>query len=262
MPRRTMPGKPKRKKNPDGEMSLTGHLRELRNRLLVCLVLLVAAALAGLHFAPEIVETLLNIGEQYHYRFVYIAPQELLMQYVSVALIFALVVTTPMLCYQLWAFVRPGLKKGENLLFLLVLIFGLICFCLGVFFAFKIMMPFMLNFLISFGETSDATASISVENYMSFLMTVFLVFGAIFELPVLSMTLTGMGILQVRWMRKGRRIMVVVIFLISALITPPDVVSQIMVAIPLLALYEISILLCTVFQKLKDRRAKRQEQLD
>lgn len=232
-------------------MTLSGHLRELRNRLLVCLLLLTAAMLIGLHFAPELVGLLLQIGRQYQYQFVYIAPQELIVQYLSVALVFALCVTLPVLLYQAWAFISPGLKPHENRLFLAAMIAGLFCFGGGVLFAYRVMLPFMLRFLISLSPGSLATAAITVQNYMTFLMTVFVVFGAMFELPVVSVLLTQTGLLKIRWMRKGRRVIIVVIFFVAALITPPDVVSQIMVAIPMLLLYELSIVLCTLCQKLR-----------
>jgi len=248
--------------NNHGEMSLSGHLRELRNRLLVCVILLVVTVLAGLHFAPDIVTYLLDIGRKYRYQFVYIAPQEMLMEYVSVSVLFGIVVTLPVLIYETWAFIRPGLKKGENLTFLLAMLFGLLCFGIGVAFALRIMLPFMLSFLITLSIGSGVSASISVQSYMSFLMTVFVVFGATFELPVVSVLLNQIGVLKVRWMRKGRRVVIVVIFFVAALITPPDVVSQVMIAIPMMALYELSILLCTVFQKIRERRKKNAEAED
>jgi sec-independent protein translocase protein TatC len=82
-------------------------------------------------------------------------------------------------------------------------------------------------------------------------MTIFVLFGAVFELPVLSVLLTQMGLLKVQWMKKGRKVMIVVIFFVAALITPPDVISQIMVAVPMMALYELSIVLCLLFQRMK-----------
>lgn len=245
---------PKKKTpNPTGEMPLSEHLRELRNRLLVCAAVLLVSTLAGLHFAPQIVETLLESGRSYQYRFVYIAPQELLMQYFSTALVIGLCMTLPALFYETWAFVRPGLRKHENLIFLLAMLFGLLCFSLGVYFAYRVMLPFMLYFLSSVSGGSGVAAAVSVQNYMTFLMTVFLVFGIVFELPVISILLTQMGLLKVAWMRKGRRAVIVLVFVAAALITPPDVVSQIMVAVPMMALYELSILLCTVIQKLQNR---------
>jgi sec-independent protein translocase protein TatC len=86
-------------------------------------------------------------------------------------------------------------------------------------------------------------------------MTIFLIFGIVFELPVVSVLLTQMGLLKPEWMKKGTRVVIVVIFVVAALITPPDIVSQIMVAIPMIGLYELSILLCTICQKLRGAKA-------
>jgi sec-independent protein translocase protein TatC len=121
------------------------------------------------------------------------------------------------------------------------MIFGLICFAAGVAFAYFLIMPFMLNFLISFSFEVNVTDSISIGNYLNFLLTVFLIFGVVFELPVVSVILTRLGVIKAEWLVKARKVMIVVIFFIAAVITPPDVVSQIMVAVPMICLYEISI---------------------
>ncbi len=235
-------------------MTLSGHLRELRNRVVVCLVCLVICFLAALHFAPDIIDFLTDLGKEYGYTYVYIAPQELLMQYFSVALLAGVCVTLPLILYQIWAFVQPGLKKNENILFLAAMISGLLCFALGIFFAYKIMLPFMLYFLIDISKGSGITASISVQNYMSFLLTIFVIFGIVFELPVVSVLLTQMGLLKVKWMKTGRRFVIVLIFFIAAVITPPDIVSQIMVAVPMIGLYELSILISALLLRLRRRR--------
>ncbi len=240
--------RPEEDQEPEGkEMSLSGHLRELRNRLLVCLLVLLVSVAAGLRYAPSIVQALLSMGENCGYDFVYIAPQELLMQYFSVALVMGLVVSFPVICYETWAFVSPGLKRNENRLFLFAMGFGLLCFCIGIIFAYKIMLPFMLDFFVTLGVGSSASAAISVENYMTFFTTIFLIFGIMFELPMLALLLTKVGLIKVSWMRKGRRVVIVAVFVISAIITPPDIVSQIMVALPMLVLYELSIMLCRLF---------------
>lgn len=240
-------------------MSLSGHLREMRNRILVCLILLLVSTTGSLACAKELVGFLLSMGKGYGYRFVYIAPQELLMQYFTVSLIVGICVTLPMLFYQVWAFLRPGLKKSENLFFIFSMVSGLLCFGGGVYFAYRIMLPFMLSFLLSLSHGSGVSASVSVQNYIGFLMTVFLIFGLVFELPVVSVLLTQMGALKVRWMKKGRKLVIVAIFFVAAVITPPDVVSQILVAVPMTLLYELSILLCTACERLKGGLGKRKD---
>lgn len=235
-------------------MSLSGHLRELRNRLAVCILCLILSFMVGLHYAPELVQLLTDMGSAYGYVYVYIAPQELLMQYFSVALIAAVCITFPVIAYNIWAFVQPGLRKNENTLFRMALFCGLACFIAGVLFAYYIMMPFMLYFLIELSAGSQISASISVQSYLSFVFSIFVIFGIIFELPVLSVVLTQIGLVKVNWMKKGRRLIIVLIFLIAALVTPPDIVSQIMVALPMIALYEVSILLSSILMKFRKNR--------
>ena len=117
----------------------------------------------------------------------------------------------------------------------------------------------MLEFLISLSSGSSVSATVSVQSYISFLMTVFMVFGFIFELPMVSVLLTQMGFLKAEWMKKGRKIVIVGIFFIAAVITPPDVVSQVMVAVPMLVLYELSIVLCMLCQRLKGGIIRKKE---
>ena len=235
----------------DGSMSLTGHLKELRNRIAVCLVVLVAGFFLCLSVAGRIVTALTDLGTVYNYTYVYIAPQELLLVYFNLALVGGVVLTFPVLAYEAYAFCSPGLSRRERTGIVLALLAGTVFFLLGVAFARFISMPFMLRFLIGFSREVDVAASISIQQYVSFLLTVFLIFGAVFELPVISVLLTGLGVLKAEWLMKGRRVMIVAIFVLAAIITPPDIVSQIMVAIPMIGLYELSILLSRLVMKAK-----------
>ena len=232
-------------------MPLTGHLQELRNRLVICIISLIIFFLVCLYFAPSIINMLTKLGKQYGYSFVQLSPQELLLQQISVSLTGGLVLSFPVILYHIWAFIQPGLKKNENTLFLGALIFGLLFFAAGVLFALKVMLPFMLHFLISLTKKTEIISSVSISQYISFLLTIFLVMGIVFELPVISVILTQLGLLKVEWMKKSRRVIIILIFLVAAVITPPDVVSQVMVAVPMLGLYELSILVCTVLLRLR-----------
>ena len=160
-----------------------------------------------------------------------------------------------MLAYQVYAFCSPGLSKKERGFTLAALIAGTLCFLAGAAFARFISLPFMLRFLIQFTFEVDVSASISIDQYVSFLLTVFVIFGLVFELPVISVLLTGLGLIKAEWLRKGRKVMIVLIFVLAAIITPPDVVSQIMVAIPMIGLYELSIVLCRLVAR-SEKRAR------
>ena len=237
-------------------MSLSGHLRELRNRILVCVILLVVTFGLCLSVAPQIVTLLTDMGKRYNYVYVYIAPQELFLVYMNVALVGAVVVCFPVLAYQVYAFCSPGLSGKERAYISGSLIAGALCFLLGVAFAYFISLPFMLRFLIQFTGEVDVAASISIQQYVSFLLTVFVIFGLVFELPVVSVLLTGLGLVKAEWLVKGRKGMIVVIFVLAAIITPPDIVSQVMVAVPMLLLYEVSIFLSRAVGKMKKTTAE------
>ena len=233
----------------DGSMSLSGHLKELRNRIIVVVVLLFVAFTVCLSFAPDLITFLTDMGEKYNYVFVYIAPQELLLVYLNTALIGALVICFPLLAYEVYAFCSPGLTKKERTFFIASLLAGTVFFLIGVAFARFISLPFVLRFLIQFTGQVDVSASISIQQYIGFLLTIFVVFGLVFELPVVSVLLTGLGLIHADLLRKGRKIMIVVIFIMAAIITPPDVVSQVMVALPMILLYELSIGLSSLVGK-------------
>ena len=251
-----MKKKAKEPVSPDGSMSLSGHLRELRNRILICVILLVVVFGICLSFAPRLVTLLTDMGRRYDYVYVYIAPQELFLVYMNVALVGAVVVCFPVLAYQVYAFCSPGLSGKERGYISGALIAGGLCFLVGVAFAYFISLPFMLRFLIQFTGEVDVAASISIQQYVSFLLTVFVIFGLVFELPVVSVLLTGLGLVKAEWLVKGRKVMIVIIFVLAAIITPPDIVSQIMVAIPMLALYEISIALSRVVGRARKSAAE------
>ncbi len=239
-------------------MSLSGHLKELRNRIIVVVLLLFVAFTVCLSFAPNLITFLTDMGEKYNYVYVYIAPQELLLVYLNTALVGALVVCFPVVAYEVYAFCSPGLTKKEKSFFIASLFAGTLFFVLGVAFARYISLPFVLRFLIQFTGQVDVSASISIQQYIGFLLTIFVVFGLVFELPVISVLLTGLGLIRAEWLRKGRKVMIVVIFVMAAIITPPDVVSQVMVALPMILLYELSIALSSLVGK--RRKAKDEDE--
>ena len=235
----------------DGSMTLTGHLKELRNRLIICAVVFVVGVVVSLAYADRLIDLLTAMGRDY-YQFVSIAPQEKLMQYFRVSLIAAVIVTIPVALYQVYAFAKPGLKRSERFFFRLVLLFGLALFCVGVLFAYKVTLPFMLNFLVTLEGTDYITASISIESYINLCLTMFIIFGCVFEMPLITIILSKMGIINPQILKQVRGVAIVVIFFIAAVVTPPDIVSQCMVAFPMVLLYFVSIFLSGIFYKPRD----------
>jgi sec-independent protein translocase protein TatC len=241
-----------------GKMTIRGHLRELRRRMVICGVVFAAAFAICFYNAGTIIRLLTDMGVRYGYQFVYIAPQELLMVYFNVAITCGVLVDLPVIAMEIYRFSQPGLKPGEQKSLLWALVFGGMCFVVGLLFAYKISVPFMLYFLINFsGDAVPVTASISIQQFLSFVMTVFVIFGCVFEMPVVSALLARLGFLKPEWMLKYRKYAIVLIFLIAAIITPPDVASQVLVALPMVLLYEISIALTRAFyqERLKEAEA-------
>ena len=235
----------------DGNMTLTGHLKELRNRLIVCAVVFVAAVVVTLAYADRLIDLLTAMGQGF-YTFVSIAPQEKLMQYFRVSLLAAVVVTVPVALYQVYAFAKPGLKKSETFFLKLVILLGLALFVVGVLFAYKLMMPFMLQFLSTGIEGAEyIQTTTSIESYVNLCLTMFIIFGCVFEMPLITIILSKMGIINPQLLKQVRGVAIVIIFFIAAVVTPPDIVSQCMVAGPMVLLYFISIFLSGIFYKPK-----------
>ena len=234
----------------DGSMTLTGHLKELRNRLIICAVVFVVGVIGFLAVSDKLIDLLTAMARNANYTFVFLAPQEKLMQYFRVSLIAAVVITVPVALYQVYAFAKPGLKKSETFFLKLVILLGLALFVVGVMFAYKLMMPFMLQFLSTGIEGADyIQTTTSIESYVSLCLTMFIIFGCVFEMPLVTIILAKMGIANPQLMKKGRGIAIVLIFFVAAVVTPPDIVSQCMVAIPMVLLYFVSTFLSGIFYK-------------
>lgn len=230
-------------------MGLSDHLREVRNRLAVIIVVFVGVALISYQYMDPLAKILMDLATGYE--FIYTSPSELFMQYIKMSLICGVIVGAPVIVYEIWAFMAPGLTKKESRMIILAFIAGFGCFAVGVAFSFRIVLPFMLEFLKNVSVTQIVMPMMKIEDYINFLLSNFISFGIVFEMPVVSFLLTSMGLLKYQWLIKSRKIAIVFIFIAAAIITPPDVVSQTMVAIPMLALYQISIYISKVFSKKK-----------
>ena len=241
-----------KKKDQDQTASLSSHLKELRKRIMVIAIVFLILVIPAFEIAPYIVEYFVDIAVAFGYRLIYLAPAELFTQYIKVTLVVSFSALLPLIFYQIWAFCRPGLKKKENLYFVGAVVFGFISFIIGVIFAYFTILPFMLQFFLSVNISSTITANISVSNYISFILSTLLTFGIIFEMPVII--LTAIGLLKSSFLEKGRKVIIVLIFLICAIITPPDIVSQIMVAIPMILLYQLSIIISHLIEKKKNKK--------
>lgn len=234
-------------KTGDVSMSIIDHLSELRKRLILIVVALLICVIVCCIFVDRIVQLMLDLGKQFD--FVYMSPGELVNCYFRLVLIMALVLASPIILYQLWAFVRPALLKKEKAAVFTGLVGGLFFFCMGVAFAYWIAIPFLLKFFINFNNTGVIRDTIAFQNYMSFLVSTFLSFGLVFEFPMLVLILSKLGLVKPALLVQIRKYAFLIIFIIAAVITPPDISSQIMMSIPMMGLYELSIVLCRITTK-------------
>jgi len=166
----------------------------------------------------------------------------------KITLMAAFLVALPVVLYQLWAFVAPGLYSHEKKLVLPLVVSSTLLFIVGVAFCYFIVIPGMSKFIQAFAPTS-ITAAPDIEQYFGFVLTLFLVFGIAFEVPIAVIVLARIGIVSIEQLRKSRGYFVVGAFIVSAVVTPPDVVSQLALAVPMCVLYEIGILAAVLFIK-------------
>ena len=227
---------------PEGEMGFLDHLEELRWRIIKGLLAIIVGSAVSFGFIDQILEILLKPTTSTSYR---IALQVLSVQGMFlikwfIAFISGFVLAMPVVVYQIWKFVTPGLKINEKRYALPVVLFACISFITGVSFGYLVLIPFSLEFFSGMGA-GLVENNFSITYYFSFLTWLLLGAGLVFQLPVLSLFLSAIGVLTPPFMRHYRRHAVVTILILSSFITPPDPVSMLMMAVPLVVLYEISI---------------------
>jgi sec-independent protein translocase protein TatC len=241
-------------KSPDSSMSFWDHLDELRARLIrICISLVVGASL-GLWKAAFFIEKLTLPSQKYVEQLVYLKPATALMVQLKVGFLIGLLLTVPYALYELWGFVSPGLypneKKGVGWWILTSFVLVLV----GCAFAYWIVLPIALRFLLTIQLSSivPVIASITIDAYLSFTIQLIIAFGLVFQLPLVMFLASRIGLVSGAWFQKHRREAIVVIFIIAAILTPPDVVSQILLGVPLLILYELGALAAVIGKKRRE----------
>lgn len=240
-------------------MTLIQHLTELRKRLLWVLVIMAAGMGICYLFVDQIYDFLVApladaMGPYDSRRLIYTGLTEAFFTSLKVTFFAGVFVTFPFLLWQIWLFIAPGLYKAERNAFLPFLVATPALFFLGGACLYYLVLPMALPFFLSFQTTPAETAlpiqlEARVSEYLNLLMTLIFSFGLCFEMPVLLALMGKMGMITAETLSKQRRYAIVIIFVVAAILTPPDILSQVLLAVPLLLLYELSIILVRHVQK-------------
>jgi sec-independent protein translocase protein TatC len=227
----------------DGQMSLIEHLKELRYRLIKAIQGLVVGVGLCIYFSEEILSVirqpiLKHLGPGGG--LVFTGVMDKFMVHLKVGVLGGVIVTCPYWLFHLWKFISPGLYKNERRYIAGFIISGTLLFMCGVCFVYYLVYPAAFEYLLTIGGTVDKPM-ITIQEYLSFFMVTTLMFGASFELPVVLMVLAMMGIVDSHYLKAKRRYALIILAIVSAIITPPDGLSMIMMLVPLYCLYEISI---------------------
>jgi len=225
-------------------MPLVAHIEELRNKFIRCGIALVVCAIPCGMYWKEIFDAIvsysLHLCEPLAVHIIYTAPAETVMLSIKVAVIGGLILASPIMFQQAWSFISPALYKKEKILVLPTALASSVCFLGGIVFS-CYMLPFMLKFLTEFAAGA-IDPFFKIDEYLNFLIKISLAFGFAFQLPVVVFILSRISLIDHKFLLRYFRYAIVIIFVLAAIITPPDVLSQILLAVPMLVLYAFSIL--------------------
>ncbi|MBR2215048.1 MAG: twin-arginine translocase subunit TatC [Selenomonadaceae bacterium] len=220
--------------NDDGSMSLIAHLEELRRRLIRSLIAVAVGSAIAYFFIEDIMHWLTApAGKLY-----YLQPAEAFFTYLKVAVATGFLLALPVVFYHVWRFFLPALTVKERMVLGLLVPLSVLLFFGGLAFSFYAVLPFVVKFFMGFGN-SELEAMFSIDKYFDFIVTFVLPFGFMFELPLVLAVLAKMGFVTSQGLKKYFRYVIFISFVVAAMLTPPDVVSQTMLAIPLIALYGV-----------------------
>ena len=236
----------------DEQQPLTEHLGELRRRIIWSLVFFFVALIGSFFYSQDVFQYIKSDLFS-DYRVVILNPIHPIRIYMQISIILALVISSPVFMYHLWQFVRPGLHPTEQKAALIYIPVALGLFLLGIVFGYFIIFPYILDFLVLLGGQMGLQENFSVQHAFSFMFGVILPLALFFELPVITLFLTRIRLVTPDLLRKVRRYAYLGLVILAALITPPEPIANILVSIPLILLYEVSITVSTILTRRMER---------
>lgn len=233
------------------EMTFLEHLDELRRRMIVALIAIGIFFVISYIFSEKILLFLIRPYTMTVHKnpLVFLTPVEGFLTYLKVSFFAGVFFASPVILYEFWAFVAPALYPHEKKVALPVLFLSVFFFIAGCAFCYFLVLPLACRYLILGFSSEFMSPMISIGKFLSFALLFILAFGAIFEAPLVLFVMNRLGLVQLETLRRQRRVIIVAIFIIAAILTPPDVVSQILLAVPLILLFELTILAIRFFGK-------------
>jgi sec-independent protein translocase protein TatC len=239
-------------------MTLTEHLGELQDRLLKCFLAIIVFFVLGTIFTKEIIEfikiPLVDVLPAGANSLHFTGPMDVFMVGMKLAFLVSIIASCPVWIYNFWRFIEPALYENERKWILPFIFASSGLFLSGVAFCYILVFPMTLEFMIGFGS-EVATSIITINDYVSLLMFLIFAFGFVFQTPLVLIMLALLGLIEVELLSKNRRIVVIICLTVAALITPPDPVSQVSLAIPMYIMFEASILIIRYIQR-NDKKAE------
>jgi len=237
----------------DQEFTLVEHLTELRKRLIIVVITFLLSLGIGFSLATRILNILKAQPTAIHVEWNVFGFTDGLMIYFKCALIIAILITLPVLLHQTWLFVKPGLSEKESKGTFIYIPVSFLLFMLGVSFSYFILFPIMLDFMSTINQSIGAIETYGMKQYFTFMFNLIIPVGIVFEMPVIILFLTKLGIVTPTSLRKMRKVAYFILVVVGVLISPPDFISDFLIIIPLLLLFEISILISSWSVKRKVR---------
>jgi len=253
-------------------MSFLGHLGDLRKKITVSLIATCVTFMVSFNYSEQLLESLMfplrytldfSVTKMYIYfipqdklhntKLVFLAPAEGFWMNMKIAMVAALILALPVIFQQLWSFISPGLHGKEKKYVVPFVLTATGLFLVGGAFCFFIVLPFAMGFLLTYKVGDFMMPLLSVGQYVDFCLKFILAFGAVFELPIIILFATRMGLITTQTLAKNRRYAVLIAFIVAAILTPtPDVFNQTLMAVPMIILYEVGIIAARVFVRRKD----------
>ncbi|MCF8064872.1 MAG: twin-arginine translocase subunit TatC, partial [Desulfarculaceae bacterium] len=245
----------------DSRMPFLSHLEELRSCLVRSAIAVGVCFLGTYIFKEELYQGLarpLKAAMPPDAKLIYTAPAEASFTYLKIALLAAIVVACPVIFHQFWRFIAPGLYDHERKAVWPFVLVSSVLFIVGAVFCYMMVFPYAFQFFMSFA-TDDIVPMLSLKSYLSFSATLLFAFGVIFEMPLVLVFLGRIGVVSAKGLKKNRKYAILIMFVAGAMFTPPDVVTQVMMAVPLIILYEISVWMVMATEKKKAERRAAEE---